>query len=98
MQLAEERKRKINAENELKQMEASKRSREAEGVLVFEGELARREKALAAPSPSIANLDNADGSLRTGMTGFGRIHHDTRPLGLIVLDRAQRYLRREFWW
>jgi multidrug efflux pump subunit AcrA (membrane-fusion protein) len=44
------------------------------------------------------HLDNADGSLRSGMTGFGRIHHQTRPLGLIALDRAQRYLRTEFWW
>jgi putative peptide zinc metalloprotease protein len=229
MQLAEERKRKAIAENELKQIEAAKRSREAEGVIVFEGELARREKELAdtkatlklleagnrpedidaerarrarlaeefnflkeletkaevstpvgglvttprlkeksgqhlekgelicviedlssleaeiavseqdasriasgeavslkprsqpyltlrsqveriAPAATLAEkathgtvtvycrLDNADGTLRSGMTGFGRIHHQKRPLGLIALDRAQRYLRTEFWW
>jgi putative peptide zinc metalloprotease protein len=229
MQLSEERKRKASAENELKQIEASKRSREAEGVLVFEGELARREKELAdtkstlklleagnrpedidaerarkarlveefnffkeqetkadvstpiagliitprlkekagqylekgelicviedlssleaeiaiseqdaslvAPGESVSlkprsqpyltlrtqvdriapaamvaqkatqstvtvycRLENGDGTLRSGMTGFGRIHHQKRPLGLIALDRAQRYLRTEFWW
>jgi HlyD family secretion protein len=229
MQLAEERKRKAIAENELKQIEAAKRSREAEGALLFEGELARREKELAdtkatlklleagnrpedidaerarrarlteefnflkeletkaevstpvaglvvtsrlkekagqylekgelicviedlssleaeiavseqdasrispgetvslkprsqpyitlhtevdriAPAATLTEkaaystvivycrLDNADSTLRSGMTGFGRIHHQKRPLGLIALDRVQRYLRTEFWW
>src|SRR5262249_47381893 len=57
MQLSEERKRKAIAENELKQIEASKRSREAEGVLVFEGELARREKELADTQATLKLLE-----------------------------------------
>src|SRR5207248_4570207 len=57
MQLADERKRKSVAENELKQIEAAKRSREAEGVLTFEGELARREKELADTKATLKLLE-----------------------------------------
>ena len=43
-------------------------------------------------------VENEDGLLRTGMTGFGRIYHRVRPLGWIGLNRALRFLRTEFWW
>ncbi len=43
-------------------------------------------------------VENADGLLRTGMTGFGRIYHRVRPLGWIGLNRAVRFVRTEFWW
>jgi multidrug efflux pump subunit AcrA (membrane-fusion protein) len=42
----------------------------------------------------------AEGSadLRPGMTGHARIATGQRAPGLILLDRALRYLRTEFWW
>lgn len=33
----------------------------------------------------------------SGMTGLARIHCGYKPLGLVVLNRAMRYLRTEFW-
>jgi hypothetical protein len=32
------------------------------------------------------------------MTGYGRVYTGRRPLGEILLDRAMRFLRTEFWW
>jgi putative peptide zinc metalloprotease protein len=56
------------------------------------------EKAAQNTVTVYCHLVNADGSLRTGMTGFGRIYHRLRPLGFIVLNRALRLFRTEFWW
>lgn len=42
-------------------------------------------------------LDNDSGQLRSGMTGFGRVYHRWRPLGLIGLTRALQFIRTEFW-
>jgi multidrug efflux pump subunit AcrA (membrane-fusion protein) len=36
--------------------------------------------------------------LRTGMTGYARIATGRRSVGAILLDRALRYVRTEFWW
>jgi putative peptide zinc metalloprotease protein len=36
--------------------------------------------------------------LRPGMTGYARIYTGRRSLGEILLDRALRYVRTEFWW
>ncbi len=43
-------------------------------------------------------LNNQDGRLRSGMTGFGRIFRGHRTLGAVMLSKAMRYLRTEFWW
>ena len=43
-------------------------------------------------------VNNPEGLLRSGMTGFGRIYRDSRPVAAIVSTRALRYLRTEFWW
>jgi len=43
-------------------------------------------------------VDNEQGALRTGMTGFGRIDYGLRPLGWIMLNSVLRLLRTEFWW
>jgi len=43
-------------------------------------------------------LDNHAASLRPGMSGHARIATGTRSPGLILVDRALRYLRTEFWW
>lgn len=43
-------------------------------------------------------LANQDGRLRSGMTGFGRIFRGHRTLGAVMLSKAMRYLRTEFWW
>lgn len=42
-------------------------------------------------------LENAEGDLRTGMTGFGRVYHNWRPLGWICVTRSLQFLRTEFW-
>jgi hypothetical protein len=38
------------------------------------------------------------GELRPGMTGHTRIYSGHRPVGQILIDRALRFLRTEFWW
>lgn len=43
-------------------------------------------------------LNNQDGRLHSGMTGFGRIFRGNRTLGNVMLSKALRYLRTEFWW
>ena len=59
---------------------------------------------VALPSTGKANLavycrvDNAEGTLRTGMTGFGRVHANKKSLGAYALNKAVRLMRTEFWW
>jgi putative peptide zinc metalloprotease protein len=36
--------------------------------------------------------------LRPEMTGYARIYTGRRPIGAILLDRAWRFVRTEFWW
>jgi multidrug resistance efflux pump len=43
-------------------------------------------------------LDCLPAGLRPGMTGYARVYTGRRPVGAILLDRAVRYLRTEFWW
>ena len=43
-------------------------------------------------------VQNDDCSLRSGMTGFGRIYREPQFLAMIVSTRALRVLRTEFWW
>jgi multidrug resistance efflux pump len=43
-------------------------------------------------------LDNRAASLRPGMSGHARIATGSRSPGLILVNRALRYLRTEFWW
>ena len=43
-------------------------------------------------------LNNATAELRPGMTGYARINTGRRPMGEILLNRAMRYFRTEFWW
>jgi putative peptide zinc metalloprotease protein len=43
-------------------------------------------------------LDNADGRLRTGMSGFGRVSRGWKTLGLTCASKSLKYLRTEFWW
>jgi multidrug resistance efflux pump len=42
-------------------------------------------------------LEDGSAALRPGMTGYGRVDTGLRPLGLILLDRAGRWLRTEDW-
>lgn len=42
-------------------------------------------------------VENDNGKLRSGMTGFGRVYHRWRPLGWIGLTRSVQFLRTEFW-
>jgi hypothetical protein len=43
-------------------------------------------------------VENKNGQLCTGMTGFGRIYQNLRPLGWIIMNRVLRFFRTEFWW
>lgn len=43
-------------------------------------------------------LKNEGADLRPGMSGHARIATGSRSPGLILVDRALRYLRTEFWW
>jgi multidrug efflux pump subunit AcrA (membrane-fusion protein) len=43
-------------------------------------------------------LANEGADLRPGMSGHARIATGRRSPGLILVDRALRYLRTEFWW
>jgi putative peptide zinc metalloprotease protein len=42
-------------------------------------------------------VENPTGELRSGMSGWAKIHCGRRPLGAILLRRAARYLRTEVW-
>lgn len=43
-------------------------------------------------------IENADGRLKSGMTGFGRISRGWNTIGTFISTRGVRYLRTEFWW
>jgi putative peptide zinc metalloprotease protein len=43
-------------------------------------------------------LENSNGNLRSGMTGYTRVETGPSPVGTILLHRALRFLRTEFWW
>jgi multidrug resistance efflux pump len=43
-------------------------------------------------------LEQTPADLRPDMTGFARVYVGRRPIGGILLDRALRWLRTEFWW
>jgi putative peptide zinc metalloprotease protein len=43
-------------------------------------------------------LAHSVAELRPGMSGYARVYTRQRPIGEILLDRALRFLRTEFWW
>jgi putative peptide zinc metalloprotease protein len=43
-------------------------------------------------------LEPAPPELRSEMTGYARIYTGRRAIGEVLLDRALRFLRTEFWW
>jgi putative peptide zinc metalloprotease protein len=43
-------------------------------------------------------IEDPDGRLKSGMTGFGRIHRGWQTMGMIMTSRAMKYFRTEFWW
>jgi hypothetical protein len=58
--------------------------------------------AVARDAPSTVlircGLEAAPRELRSGMSGYARVYGARRPIGLIALDRALRFIRTEFWW
>jgi putative peptide zinc metalloprotease protein len=43
-------------------------------------------------------IQNPDGRLKSGMTGFGKIFRGWNSMGMILLTKSIRYVRTEFWW
>jgi multidrug resistance efflux pump len=43
-------------------------------------------------------FDEGSSGLLPGMTGYARVYTGPRPIGAILVDRALRWLRTEFWW
>jgi hypothetical protein len=43
-------------------------------------------------------LHESSTDLRPGMSGNARIYSGHRPVGAILLERAMRFVRTEFWW
>jgi multidrug efflux pump subunit AcrA (membrane-fusion protein) len=43
-------------------------------------------------------IQNPDGRLKSGMTGFGRVTRGWNTIGAMLITRGIRYLRTEFWW
>ena len=41
---------------------------------------------------------NQGEKLKSGMTGMARVYRGYRPFGIILVHKALRYLRTEFWW
>lgn len=72
----------------------------------IEGTVARVAPATRVDAKGIGNpnlavycqVDNEHRILRTGMTGFGRVHADMKPFGMYLLNKIMRVLRTEFWW
>ena len=58
----------------------------------------RKEDASQSTVIVYCRVDNKNGRLRTGMTGYGRIDHQRRPLIWVMASRGLRLLRTEFWW
>ena len=56
-----------------------------------------KELATQRSVTAYCRIENDQGKLRSGMTGFGRVYHHWRPLGWIGLTRALQFLRTEFW-
>ncbi len=42
--------------------------------------------------------DKRDRESWFGVSGHARTYTGRRSLGLVLLDRVQRYVRTEFWW
>ncbi len=43
-------------------------------------------------------LERSGSAILPGMTGYARVATGHRPVGRIIIDRALRFLRTEFWW
>ena len=78
----------------------------------FLGSVERISPAAAQPKDFVASqqpanrqtvvvhcrVDCAEGKLKSGMTGFGRVDRGWSTVGKVLLTKASRYVRTEFWW
>ncbi|MCI0379481.1 MAG: HlyD family efflux transporter periplasmic adaptor subunit, partial [Gemmataceae bacterium] len=75
-------------------------------ALAFDTFRTRVERIAPAAGPGegqscvkvFCRLGDYPADLRPEMTGHARIYTGRRPIGAIVVDRALRWLRTEFWW
>ncbi len=66
---------------------------------------AKPQEAIAAQQPAVrqtvvvhCRVPGAEGKLKSGMTGLGRVSRGWSTLGKVLLIKAHRYVRTEFWW
>ena len=66
---------------------------------------AKPEDSVTSPQPAFrqtvvvhCRVDCAEGKLKSGMTGFGRVDRGWSTIGRVLLTSASRYVRTEFWW
>lgn len=66
---------------------------------------AKPQEAIASQQPAVrqtvvvhCRVPGAEGKLKSGMTGFGRISRGWSTLGKVLLIKAHRCVRTEFWW
>jgi multidrug resistance efflux pump len=78
----------------------------------FFGEVALVATAAAKPQEAVAQqqlatrqtvavhcrMDAAEGRLKSGMTGYGRVLRGRDPIGIVLTTKVYRYIRTEFWW
>lgn len=43
-------------------------------------------------------VENTEGRLRSGMTGYGRVYRAQQSAGTMLINKLLRYVRTEFWW
>ena len=60
--------------------------------------LATTGKPLTTTLVVYCHLQDANGRLRTGMSGFGKIDRGWNSVGQLIATKGMRYLRTEFWW
>lgn len=94
------------AEQEVARVRAGQAALLKVRALPLEGFAARVERIAPAVRKSdvecsltvCCRVEAASEVLRPGMTGYARIATGRRPIGAIILDRAMRLVRTEFWW
>jgi multidrug resistance efflux pump len=70
-----------------------------EGRVLSVASRAAREEGRSQGTVVVScSMERAPEVVRTSMGGYARIYTGSRPIGAVLLDRAVRLFRTEFWW